>query len=179
MNKEEKNDIIDEVKEEFIDEDISTDDNGLSPSEEEIKLLNEEVNDLSSKLLRLQADFVNFRKRAEKEKEGQFSYGVESFAAELLPILDNFERALNAEVDKEDSFYKGVSLINNQIMELLKKNSITELKALGEAFDPNFHHAVVMEESKDYKSNTVIEVLQKGYLFKEKVIRPSMVKVSI
>ena len=181
MNKEDKNCAIDETEE--IDNTIETNHHEKEDLgnnlDEELKQSKKEINELNNKLLRLQADFINFRKRTEKEKESLYSYGIECFVVDLLPILDNFERALNTEMDKEDGFYQGIQMINNQIIGLLNKHSIEELDALGKPFDPNFHHAVAMEESKEYDSNVVIEVLQKGYLFKEKVIRPSMVKVSI
>ena len=145
-----------------------------STQEEELTQSIEEIEELNNKLLRLQADFINFKKRSEKEKESQYSYGIECFVLDLLPILDNFERALNTDQDEDDGFYKGVKMVD-----LLKKYSIEEIDALSKPFDPNYHHAVVTEESKEHEPNTVIEVLQKGYMLKEKVIRPSMVKVSI
>ncbi|MEW8972677.1 MAG: nucleotide exchange factor GrpE [Tissierellaceae bacterium] len=138
----------------------------------------EEFEELSSKLLRLQADFINYRKRTEKEKEGLINYGIETIACGLLSILDNFERALDSEVDKEDGFYKGVEMIQNQLIELLKDNGIEEIDALNTPFDPNFHHAVLMEKSEDAEEGTIIGVLQKGYTLKGKVIRPSMVRVA-
>lgn len=181
MNKEDKKSTIDETKEMNEANEINPNEkeNLESNQDEGLKQSKEEINDLNNKLLRLQADFINFRKRTEKEKESQYSYGIECFVVDLLPILDNFERALNTQMNKDDGFYKGVEMINNQIIGLLKKHSIEEVDALGKPFDPNYHHAVVMEESKEYDSNVVIEVLQKGYLFNDKVIRPSMVKVSI
>lgn len=138
----------------------------------------EEFEELNSKLLRLQADFINYRKRTEKEKEGLVNYGIETIVCGLLPILDNFERALDSEVDKEDSFYKGIEMIQNQLIELLKDNGIEEIDALNTPFDPNFHHAVLMEKSEDAEEGTIIGVLQKGYTLKGKVIRPSMVRVA-
>ena len=138
----------------------------------------EEFEELNSKLLRLQADFINYRKRTEKEKEGLVNYGIETIACGLLSILDNFERALDSEVDKEDSFYKGIEMIQNQLIELLKDNGIEEIYALNTPFDPNFHHAVLMEKSEDAEEGTIIGVLQKGYTLKGKVIRPSMVRVA-
>lgn len=137
-----------------------------------------EIEELTIKLMRLQADFVNFRKRTEKEKENYISYGIESIVSDLLPILDNFQRAIDSEDDKESSFYKGVEMISDQMKNLLIKNGIEELDDLGNEFDPNMHHAVLAEENEEYEANKVIGVLQKGYKFKDKIIRPSMVIVS-
>lgn len=137
-----------------------------------------EIEELNNRLMRLQADFVNFRKRSEKEKESSIAFGIESIVCDLLPILDNFHRAVEIEQDKDSSFYKGICMIQNQLNEVLKKNSVEEIGVLGEVFDPNFHHAVIMEESSDYESGMITEVLQKGYKLKDKVIRASMVKVA-
>lgn len=137
-----------------------------------------EINDLNNRLLRLQADFINFRKRSEKEKENSISYGIESIICDILPIIDNFQRALDSEINKEDSFYQGVLMIEQQLVSLLKNNSIEEIISLGQIFDTKYHHAVIMEDSDVHESGIVTEILQKGYKLKDKVIRPSMVKVS-
>lgn len=168
-NKEElREDVNEELKEE-VQEEIK--DENSSDSESDIE-------QLTNKLIRLQADFINYRKRSEKEKESSFSNGIETFVTELLPILDNFQRALDSQEDKENGFYKGVEMIETQIIELLKKFEIEEIESLGKEFDPNFHYAITMEESDEYDSGFITDVLQKGYIFKDKVIRPSMVKVS-
>ncbi|TJX14738.1 nucleotide exchange factor GrpE [Tissierella creatinini] len=138
----------------------------------------EEISELNNKLLRLQADFVNYKKRSEKDRENSIDYGFEAMACELLPIIDNFQRALETEVDKEDGFYNGILMIKDQLINMLNKNNVVEIEAVGSDFDPNFHHAVFMEESQEIESGKVIEVLQKGYKYKEKVIRPAMVKVA-
>ncbi|WFA09537.1 nucleotide exchange factor GrpE [Tissierella sp. Yu-01] len=166
-----KNNIDDEESEKVAEEENSPEDGILNAKEEEIS-------DLKNKLVRLQADFVNYKKRTEKDKENSVIYGIESIIKDLLPIIDNFQRSIDSEVDKENNFYKGVSLIEQQLIELLRNNSVDEIDCLGKPFDPNFHHAVFMEESDEYESGIIIEVLQKGYLLKDKVIRPSMVKVS-
>ena len=91
--------------------------------------------------------------------------------------MDNFERALDS-VEKEDGFYEGIKMIYEQIVKLLVDNGLKEIQCIGEVFDPNLHHAVFMEESEDSEEGTVLEVIQKGYMLKDKVIRPSMVKVA-
>lgn len=143
-----------------------------------VEILEKEKEEINTQLLRLQADFINYRNRVNKEKENSIAYGMETIVCEILPVIDNFNRALENEENTEGSFYKGIKMIEKQLLDVLEKNSVIEIKALGEEFDPNFHHAVVMEESEDHDSNTVIEILQKGYKLKDKVIRPSMVKVS-
>lgn len=129
----------------------------------------------------LQADFDNFRKRTAKEKEDIYTYANTQIVKDLLPILDNFERALGSVV-KEDSsvksFYNGIEMIYNQLITLLGKNDVKEINALNEPFDPELHDGIMQVEDSEFPENTVVEVLQKGYTLKDKVIRPSMVKVS-
>lgn len=139
----------------------------------------EEVEDeaLNAKYLRLMADFQNFKRRTEKEKSDIYAFANEKVIGELLNVIDNFERALVAG-DAEDSFYKGMEMILKQLLGVLEKEGATEIKALGEDFDPNFHNAVMMEDSTEYEGGKVTEVLQKGYILNNRVIRPSMVKVA-
>jgi molecular chaperone GrpE len=119
----------------------------------------------------------NYKRRTENDKAVSINYGIESIAMDILPVLDNFQRALSTSEDKEDLFYTGISMIEKQFIEALAKNNIVEIEALGKEFDPNFHHAVSTLESEE-ESGIIIEVLQKGYSIKEKVIRPAMVIVS-
>lgn len=167
-------------KENILNEDEEKTQTEISIEEMKAKIesLEKHSEELNSQLLRLQADFVNYRNRVNKEKENSIAYGTEIIVCELLPVIDNFNRALEAEEDTENGFYKGIKMIEKQLIDVFEKNSIVEIKALGEEFDPNFHHAVVMEESDEFDSNIVVDVLQKGYMLKNKVIRPSMVKVS-
>ena len=168
-----------EIKEEILEEEILEDENSEEEDEEitELDKKNIEIEELTNRLLRLQADFTNYKNRVEKEKEKIFAYATEDIMCQLLPILDNFDRALDS-VDEEDGFYQGVKMIYDQILKALNENGLEEIQCIGENFDPNFHHAVFMEESEDKEEGTVLEVLQKGYLLKDKVIRPSMVKVA-
>lgn len=146
--------------------------------EEKLVAKNSEFEELNARYTRLQADFVNFRKRTEKEKESLYAYASEEIISQMLQVIDNFERALASMEDKENSFFKGMEMIYAQLVKVLSDNGLEEIKALGEKFDPNYHHAVVQEESKEHDEDTIIEVFQKGYKIKEKVIRPSMVKVA-
>lgn len=136
-----------------------------------------EIVDLENKLARLQADFQNYKKRSEREREQSVSYGVEAVILGLLPILDNFQRAISICEDKSNGFFQGVEMIEKQLLELLADNSVQEIPAIGEKFDPNLHHAVSVMES-EVESEIVLEVLLKGYMLKDKVIRPAMVIVS-
>jgi molecular chaperone GrpE len=165
---EEEQDI--DVKEEEIETDEVQDVNDVEE--------NKEILELRNSLQRLQADFNNFRKRTEKEKTDISTFANEKLICELLLVLDNFERALDSNDDKEAEFYKGVSLIYKQIIDTLSKFGLETIESDNEEFDPNFHHAVMQEEVEDVEPQKILETFQKGYKLKSRVIRPSMVKVS-
>lgn len=133
--------------------------------------------DENSRYMRLMADFQNYKKRVEKEKSDIYSYANEKLATELLTVLDNFERALEHE-GENDSFKEGMEMIFKQLFDVLEKAGLKEIPALGEEFDPNFHNAVMNEDTEEYESGTVSGVMQKGYTLNGKVIRPSMVRVA-
>lgn len=156
----------DEVKEESEDDAKASD----NESKEEPK------EDESTRYMRLMADFQNFKKRAAKEKTDLYQYANEKIVTELLTVLDNFERALEQEAG-DAGFKEGMELIFKQLGDVLEKSGLAEIEALGEDFDPNFHNAVMTEESEEYESGKISGVLQKGYTLNGKVIRPSMVKV--
>lgn len=138
-----------------------------------------EIEELKDRLLRRQAEFENFRKRTQKEKQATVKYASEELMTQLLPSLDNFGRALEVEVDENSrSLYEGVEMVYKQFLETLENNGLEEIECLNEEFDHNCHHAVTQQESDDCEPNTVIKVLGKGYRYKDKVIRPSMVMVS-
>ncbi len=147
-------------------------------SEEKTEEEERQQDDYYNQLLRLQADFNNYKKRTEREKEGLISFGVEKLASGLFSILDNFERALESQEDKEDGFYQGIEMIYEQLLALLEKNSIKEINGLYEKFDPVYHNAVAVGQSEEYEEGTIINVLQKGYMLNDKVIRPAMVMVA-
>ena len=129
-----------------------------------------------NRLQRLQADFENFRRRVNKEKEEFHKYASESLICSLLPILDNFERAIAA--GEGGNLLSGVEMIFRQLKEILEKEGLCSIQAVKTEFDPNRHEAVMTVENDEHPDNTVIEEFQKGYLLKDKVIRPAMVKVS-
>ena len=131
----------------------------------------------SERYSRLFAEFQNYKRRTEKEKADLYAYAGEKFAAGLLEVIDNFERAMAAKPE-DDKFADGMELILVQLKGVLEKNHVEEIKALGDAFDPVYHHAVMMEEAEGTESGIVTKVMQKGYTLNGKVIRPAMVAVS-
>ncbi|MEA4902289.1 nucleotide exchange factor GrpE [Desulfitobacterium sp.] len=148
--------------------------------EAELKQSKEQADDYYSRLQRLQAEFDNFRKRSQKEKEETVKYAAERVIEAMLPVLDNFERAVSSSQTNQDfnAFSQGVEMILKQMKISLEKEGLKPIEAVGQAFDPNLHDAVLQVDSEEYPENTVVEELQKGYYLKEKVLRPSMVKVS-
>ena len=177
-NNEQQEDIkVEDNTETEIPETEQKEEKGISP--EEVK----EEENTDTKYLRLAADFQNFKRRVEKERFERYSEGKKDFAADLLPILDNFDRAIaqDAEMAQDEhdkAVLEGMTMILKQFQDALSKNGVNEIEALGLDFDPNFHHAVIMEPSDKYESQKVSEVLQKGYKIGDKIIRPSMVKVA-
>ncbi len=139
----------------------------------------EKIADLSDKLMRQMAEFDNFRKRTEKEKSQMFEIGAKSVIEKLLPVVDNFERGLAAvpEEEKSGAFYMGFEKIYQQMVEMLKGIGVTPIEAVGKEFDPVFHNAVMHAEDENAGDNIVAEEFQKGYLYHDAVVRPSMVKV--
>ena len=136
-----------------------------------------DADEMNAKYLRLMADFQNFKRRTEKEKGDIYAFANEKIISELLNVIDNFERALEHGAEG-DSFAEGMNMIFKQLKEVLEKAGVTEIEALGLDFDPNFHNAVMTEDSEQYYSGKVTAVLQKGYILNNRVIRPSMVKVA-
>ena len=128
--------------------------------------------------MRLMADFQNYKRRTEAEKSNVYAYANEHIVLRLLEVIDNFERALDHKDTAEKAFAEGMEMIFRQLLDVLKNSNVEEIEALGREFDPNFHNAVLMEDTDEYESNTVSAVLQKGYTLNGKVIRPSMVKVA-
>jgi len=164
----------------------SLDSNDMSPLEKIMTLEAElvqakaKVDEHYDRLLRLQAEFDNYRKRTQKEKTDIIKFASERLVAELLPVLDNFERAASSAQLNPDfnAFSQGVDMIFRQLQTALNKEGLKAIEATGQPFDPNLHDAVLRVESDEHPENTVVEELQKGYYLKEKVLRPSMVKVS-
>jgi len=134
--------------------------------------------ELFDRYQRTLAEFDNFRKRTLKEKASAYDNGVQDTVEKLLPTLDNFERALAASEDKEDTFYQGIAMIARQLESYLADLGVEAIEGSGATFDHNLHYAVAHVEDPEYGAGEVIEALQKGYIYKGKVIRPSMVRVA-
>lgn len=147
--------------------------------EKQPEALSKEEEDLQTRYMRLAADFQNFKKRTEKEKNSIYARANEKIVMELLEVADNFERALeHTGEENKDAFAEGMNLIFTQLKGVLEKSGVEVIQAEGELFDPNFHHAVLTVKSVEYESGKVTQVLQRGYLLNGKVIRPAMVKVA-
>ncbi|MBR2559366.1 MAG: nucleotide exchange factor GrpE [Firmicutes bacterium] len=132
---------------------------------------------MTAKYMRLMADFQNFKKRTAREKQDIYAYGNEKLIISMLEVLDNFDRAID-QGSTDTKFAQGMDMIYEQFMGVLKKAGLSEIEALGADFDPNFHSAVMMEDTDEYESGKVSGVVAKGYTLNDKVIRPSMVKVA-
>lgn len=133
---------------------------------------------LKNQMLSLMAEYDNFKKRTVREKEKLYTDIVGDTVAQLLPVLDNIERALSAVSDKDNEFYKGFELVHKQTKEIFEKIGVKEIVSVGEAFNPDFHNAVMHTEDETAAENMVVEEFQKGYTYKDKVIRYAMVKVA-
>lgn len=134
--------------------------------------------DVQDRLLRRQAEFENFRKRVEREKVELLEYAGMEAARAILPIVDDFERALKAESADRD-YARGMEMIHQRLLEALTKLGLESIECEGRKFDPNLHHAVTRESLESVEEDTVLEVYQKGYNFKGRLLRPAMVKVSV
>jgi molecular chaperone GrpE len=152
----------------------------LALAQEKIQELEAKLEEAENRILRLQADFENFRRRTRLDREAAEKYRAQSLVTDILPVLDNFERALKVEADdeKSKSILQGMEMIYRQLLDALKKEGVEAIECVGMQFDPHLHHAVMQVEDSEFESNIVVEELQKGYKLKDRVIRPSMVKVS-
>ena len=139
--------------------------------------LRRERDSLQDRLLRTAAEFDNYRKRMDRQRRELADYTAGEVVSELLPIIDNLERALQAAAE-DDPLRKGVELIHRQMLDLLRKRGVKPIEALGADFDPNFHQAVIHEESGEHREGEVMAELQRGYVVGDRLLRPAMVKVA-
>lgn len=139
----------------------------------------EKIEELTDQVKRQMAEFDNFRKRTEKEKSQMYEIGAKSIIEKVLPVVDNFERGLAAvpEDQKEDAFVDGMNKIYKQMMTMLEEVGVQPIEAVGKEFDPNLHNAVMQTESDQYESGVVAQEMQKGYMYRDSVVRHSMVSV--
>jgi len=140
----------------------------------------QKVQELNDKLMRTIAEFDNFRKRSEKEKSTMFEFGAKDIIEKILPVLDNFERGLGSisEEEKESAFAQGIEQIYKQFVSVLEDAGVKAIETVGKEFDPNLHNAVMHVEDDSFGENIIAEEFQKGYMYKESVVRHSMVKVA-
>ena len=185
MSEKRKNEKTADEFDEMKDETDNPENQEAAQSEEQMSEQSEtQEEDQNTKYLRLMADFQNYKRRSEKEKSDIYAYANEKLLAELLGVLDNFERALghNAGETSQDqeakSFVEGMVMIFKNFKDVLEKAGLSEIEALGEDFDPNVHNAVMTDANSGYESGKVCEVIQKGYKLGDRVVRPSMVKVA-
>ncbi|MBX5318376.1 nucleotide exchange factor GrpE [Staphylococcus caprae] len=152
----------------------------VDPKDEKIQELEKLANDNEEKYLRLYAEFENYKRRIQNENQINKTYQAQGVLTDILPSIDNIERALQIEGDDESfkSLQKGVQMVHESLLRALKDNGLEEIQAEGQEFDPNLHQAVVQDDNPDFKSGEVTQELQKGYKLKDRVLRPSMVKVN-
>ena len=171
-----------EVKDNQLQDDSEETDQqeDVDPKDEKIQELEKLANDNEEKYLRLYAEFENYKRRIQNENQINKTYQAQGALTDILPSIDNIERALQIEGDDESfkSLQKGVQMVHESLLRALKDNGLEEIQAEGQEFDPNLHQAVVQDDNPDFKSGEVTQELQKGYKLKDRVLRPSMVKVN-
>jgi molecular chaperone GrpE len=166
-----------------LNEEQISDETAVDPGEEYIKqiqVLKDKLEEADNRYLRLQADFDNFRRRTRLDLEASEKYRAQKLITDLLPALDNFERAMQVEADNEQTkaLLQGMDMVYRSLVDALKKEGVEPIEAVGKEFDPHQHQAVMQGENENFGSNIVTDEFQKGYLLKDRVIRPSMVKVN-
>ncbi|MBS3347399.1 nucleotide exchange factor GrpE [Staphylococcus aureus] len=174
---ESKGHLQDEAIEETSDENVIEE---IDPKDQKINELQQLADENEEKYLRLYAEFENYKCRIQKENEINKTYQAQRVLTDILPAIDNIERALQIEGDDETfkSLQKGVQMVHESLINALKDNGLEVIKTEGEAFDPNIHQAVVQDDNPDFESGEITQELQKGYKLKDRVLRPSMVKVN-
>ncbi|CXX86393.1 Heat shock protein GrpE [Staphylococcus aureus] len=174
---ESKGHLQDEAIEETSDKNVIEE---IDPKDQKINELQQLADENEEKYLRLYAEFENYKRRIQKENEINKTYQAQRVLTDILPAIDNIERALQIEGDDETfkSLQKGVQMVHESLINALKDNGLEVIKTEGEAFDPNIHQAVVQDDNPDFESGEITQELQKGYKLKDRVLRPSMVKVN-
>ncbi|HCV8541717.1 TPA: nucleotide exchange factor GrpE [Staphylococcus aureus] len=177
QTEESKGHLQDEAIEETSDENVIEE---IDPKDQKINELQQLADENEEKYLRLYAEFENYKRRIQKENEINKTYQAQRVLTDILPAIDNIERALQIEGDDETfkSLQKGVQMVHESLINALKDNGLEVIKTEGEAFDPNIHQAVVQDVNPDFESGEITQELQKGYKLKDRVLRPSMVKVN-
>ncbi|MDP5273065.1 nucleotide exchange factor GrpE [Chengkuizengella axinellae] len=165
---------INEAEEEQIVEDK------ILMDKSEVDELKKSAQESQQKVLRTQADFDNFRRRTRTEKEEYLKYASKGLIEQLLPVIDNFERAITSSKETKDfdSLIKGIEMVFDQMKQAFENEDLKPIEAVGQPFNPEYHQAIMQVESEEHEEGIVVEEVQKGYILKDKVLRPAMVKVS-
>lgn len=171
---------VSEEKQEESVEGKSEEKKGIFKKKEKKNKKDEQIDELTDRLKRQMAEFDNFRKRTEREKSQMYEIGAKDIIEKVLPVVDNFERGLSAvpEEEKANSFFEGIDMIYKQLISTLEEVGVKQIEAIGTEFNPNFHNAVMHIEDEEVGENIVVEEFQKGYAYRDNVVRHSMVKVA-
>ncbi len=173
-------DKVDDLKEEFHEAIMDEIEKDIDGKDMEITLLNNKIKELEDKNLRMSAENINYRRRKDEEVSRMLKYSDEDIVVDLIEIIDNFERALKINSDNEETkkYVEGINMIYMSLLNLLNKYDVKEIEALGCEFDPTYHNGVLTDTDETKEDNVVLDVMLKGYMLKDKVIRPAMVKVN-
>lgn len=174
MSENEK-DIIEETEDANKTEEVAED---ATPELSEEEKLNQEIESLKDKLMRHAAEFDNFKKRTQKEKEELYKMAVCDMIEKLLPVKDNMERAITSVLEADEKIAEGVKMIDKQFLDVLTEIGVSEIESVGKEFNPEMHNAVMHEDNEEFGENVITEEFMKGYMYKDKVIRHSVVKVA-
>lgn len=179
------------VEEETVEQEVVTEDTNETEEAtneeateveevDELTLVKQQLEEEQDRLVRLRADFENYKRRVQKDKEADYKYRAQSLLNDLLPVLDNLERALAVEATTEEaiSLTKGVDMVYRSLVAAVEKEGLESVESEGKPFDPNLHHAVMQEKDETQDSGIVLQELQKGYKLKDRILRPAMVKVN-
>lgn len=181
---EQKDDIVEELETEKLEEQEATSEEEtleeVTEEIDELTLVKQQLEQEQDKAIRFRADFENYKRRVQLDKEADYKYRAQSVLTDILPVLDNFERALAVETTTEEaaSLAKGVEMVYRSLLDAVAKEGLEPIEAEGVPFDPNYHQAVMQEKDDSKESGIVLQELQKGYKLKDRILRPSMVKVN-
>ena len=187
LSQSEEKEVVNNLEEEFVEDkevvnqdETQSNDEMTNEAPSELELLQKQLDEETNRHLRLRADYENFKRRAQLDRESAEKYKSQGILSNLLPVLDNFERAMQVETVSEESqsLRKGLEMVYKTLIEATEREGLQVIDAEGVSFDPNLHQAVMTEADDSKESGVVLQELQKGYKYKDRVLRPSMVKVN-
>ena len=187
LSQSEEKEVVNNLEEEFVEDkevvnqdETQSNDEMTNEAPSELELLQKQLDEETNRHLRLRADYENFKRRAQLDRESAEKYKSQGILSNLLPVLDNFERAMQVETVSEESqsLRKGLEMVYKTLVEATEREGLQVIDAEGVSFDPNLHQAVMTETDDSKESGVVLQELQKGYKYKDRVLRPSMVKVN-